>query len=376
MRRTNSAYFGFCNGHHIPDFTDLVILEFDVDDSVDRQTVENFELLVRSILIREDQPAVIILGHFSPQVHQANGFGGPEVWHNIVAQFYDVPHISIKPHLYPQYIANPASITKYFTDAILANPEGHGVISEILISYFQSQICSAWDIATGQSYDSVPILTGGDGEPHGLFGGVGQRKGAAPPTPNDDKDAAGDPLGAVKAAAAPLPVYPQLRVPPSLINTRADSGRSFEEVKPFCASANDLINPIPPSLFYGSGWFAYHPPMGSGQAEILHYWYSTLPTSKLRIPIMVGAGDIGVYYLKEPIGSGDGGEGSAIECWVDDNYGGAVIIENGANVPSSTPALEIIDHKVSRGSHFVECVLLGEEGQGSPAFRIIGIFAT
>jgi hypothetical protein len=59
----------------------------------DRETVENFELLVRSILLREDQPAIVILGHFSPQVHQTSGFGGPDIWHNIVAQFYDVPHV-------------------------------------------------------------------------------------------------------------------------------------------------------------------------------------------------------------------------------------------------------------------------------------------
>ena len=33
MRRTNSAYFGFCHGHHIPDVTDLVIVELDVADA-------------------------------------------------------------------------------------------------------------------------------------------------------------------------------------------------------------------------------------------------------------------------------------------------------------------------------------------------------
>jgi hypothetical protein len=33
MRRTNSEYFGFCSGHHIPDVTDMVIIELDVDDS-------------------------------------------------------------------------------------------------------------------------------------------------------------------------------------------------------------------------------------------------------------------------------------------------------------------------------------------------------
>lgn len=32
MRRTDSAYYSFCSMHHLPDVTDLVILEFDGDD--------------------------------------------------------------------------------------------------------------------------------------------------------------------------------------------------------------------------------------------------------------------------------------------------------------------------------------------------------
>lgn len=59
----------------------------------DRETLENFELLVRSILLRPDSPAIIVLGHFSPQVHEQNGFAGPDHWHSVVSQFYDVPHI-------------------------------------------------------------------------------------------------------------------------------------------------------------------------------------------------------------------------------------------------------------------------------------------
>lgn len=56
-------------------------------------SMDEFELLIRSILIRPDQPAVLVLGHFSPQVAQANGFAGPDHWHSLVAQFYDIPHI-------------------------------------------------------------------------------------------------------------------------------------------------------------------------------------------------------------------------------------------------------------------------------------------
>jgi hypothetical protein len=32
MRRTNSGYFGFCNAHHLPDVTDLVIVDLDSED--------------------------------------------------------------------------------------------------------------------------------------------------------------------------------------------------------------------------------------------------------------------------------------------------------------------------------------------------------
>ena len=32
LRRTNSGYFGYCNSHHLPDQTDLVIIELNTED--------------------------------------------------------------------------------------------------------------------------------------------------------------------------------------------------------------------------------------------------------------------------------------------------------------------------------------------------------
>ena len=55
--------------------------------------MDEFELLIRSILLRPDTPAVLILGHFSPQVTQTRGFAGADHWHSLVAHFYDVPHV-------------------------------------------------------------------------------------------------------------------------------------------------------------------------------------------------------------------------------------------------------------------------------------------
>ncbi|KAF7366748.1 CAP64-like protein [Mycena sanguinolenta] len=377
MRRTNSEYFAFCSTHHIPDSTDLVIVELDVDDRATQETQENFEILIRSILIRPDEPAVLVLGHFSPEIHTAYGYSGPDSIHNTVAQFYDVPHISIKPMVYHDYMRDPDSIAKLYADAVLASPAGHELISEALIAYMQSQICTAWAVATGVSFDAVPLRTSFDppaGEGHGLFGGIGQRKGVPEPDGKDAGAAAED----VKLAHAPSssnPAHPALNVPRTRIASRPGNNRRFEEIAPFCVSANDLINPLPPSLFYGSGWDAFHPNMGSSSLNTkAHYFHSMLPTSKLRVPIVVGAGDVAIYYLKEPVSSV--GEGSAVECWVDDNYAGARTIENAADVGESTAALYYIDHYVSRGSHFVECQLMGEEGKGVPLFKIIGVFST
>jgi hypothetical protein len=68
-------------------------LQFRGADLSDPQWLNHFELLVRSLLIRPDHPAVVVLGHFAPQVQIQNGFAGPELLHTVVAQFYDVPHI-------------------------------------------------------------------------------------------------------------------------------------------------------------------------------------------------------------------------------------------------------------------------------------------
>lgn len=260
---------------------------------------------------------------------------------------------STKPLLYPSYMADPKSIQRYFADPILANPAGHEVLADVLVSFFQSQICAAWAAVTGRSSEVLPtpgLPTFADNkakqptDARGLFGGVAQRKGAAaaaaaPGIDYPDDDAAALFKHAQTNPNFPGGSYPQLRVPPVRIGQRpADlEARPFEEVAPYCVSANDLINPVPASSFAGSGWVAYNPAPGSAElSSHAHYFYSTLPTSRFRVALQVGAGDIGVYYLREP--RSQVGEGSAIECWVDDNYNGAIVLENSADVGEPVPA--------------------------------------
>ena len=262
---------------------------------------------------------------------------------------------SIKPLLYPMYLNSQPSVQRYFVDPILANSQGHELLSDVLVSYFQSQVCSAWASATGTAPEVVP----GPGaavyqekaktptDARGLFGGVAQRKGAAGAAAPEDDSESGAGVNANPARVAfaepgsrqlSEQLYPNLKVPQARIGSRpADYvARSFEEVSPYCISANDLINPLPPSIFSGSGWEVFHPTAGASELNShAHYWYSSLPTSRLRVGLQVGAGDIGIYYLREP--ASEVGLGSAVECWVDDNYKGAVVIENAAQVGEPMP---------------------------------------
>jgi hypothetical protein len=293
--------------------------------------LDHFELLVRSILVRPDSPAVVILGHFSPQVQITHGFAGAEFLHSVIAQFYDVPHISTKPVLYSTHLSTPNEIKSYYADPMLANPTGHRLLADVLISYFQSQICSGWASATGTGFEVPPFPIGASkgapGDAKGLFGGVGIRKG--PP----HEDAAGDAdkpprIGLENDDGSPTSDYAPFRVPPARLNARPSDLADYREVRPFCVSANDLINPLPPSLFYGSGWHAFHPAKGGSFSEggdTAHYWYSTLPTSTLRVPMKMGNGDVAIYYWREVE---EEELLSGVKCWVDDNLSGAVEIWN------------------------------------------------
>jgi hypothetical protein len=248
--------------------------------------------------------------------------------------------------IYPDYMSDSQTTLKtYYADPILANPTGHDVIAGVLIAYIQSQVCTVWSGATGHSFDALPAVAADSvnvkqpTDARGLFGGVGIRKGGVagedkprpPPAGNglkdDDKESA-------------LGLAGHLRVPPTRIGTRPSDidARGPVEVQPFCSSANDLVNPLPESIFAGSGWTAVHPSSGSTQDLYVgeHYWEATMPGSRFHIPVQVGAGDIGVYYLKEP--REKIGAGSFINCWVDDNVGGAKKVGNADQVGDKEPA--------------------------------------
>lgn len=195
--------------------------------------------------------------------------------------------LSAKGVIYNDYMTNPVDTRKaLYTDAVLANPAGHDLIADVLISYMMSQICAGWSATMGHGFD-VPFMgldstAPGDAQ---LLGGVGLRP-AMGETGKED-DVTGEAALGGKAALT--------KVPSARLDDRPSNILSFREIEPFCASANDLISPLPPSLFYGSGWAVHTPKKGSDDK---HYWYAEVPESRLRVPIRISHGNVAIYYIQ------------------------------------------------------------------------------
>lgn len=232
-----------------------------------------------------------------------------------MAQFYDVPHISLKGILYHDYMASPEEWrSKFYADPMLSNPDGHDLISDLLISYMQGQICSGWAATMGHGFD-VPYMAASAGDedfdhPRAVSsgsssgsGGAGDAGGAGSGEGDGSSAGAGAGAGADTEGLTPdeLAILEHknraTRVPKAMLIDRPSDILKFREVKPYCAAANDLIDFINPRDLANSGWKSYHPAKGADDRE-KHHWYSTTAGSRLRVPIELSAGDVTIYYLQ------------------------------------------------------------------------------
>ena len=181
---------------------------------------------------------------------------------------------SVKGVIYDQYLQTPDKArSAFYSDPTHASADGHDLIADVLISYIMSQICAGWSTLQGHAFDVPALGAEGDGTSGSpsLLGGVGLRKGMPGQDPGDG-DSAGSSLG---------DRYYGLRVPSARLADRPHDVQKFREIDPYCVSASDLINPLPPSLFYGSGWHTYHPPKNA-ITEDRHYWWVHGPAVQLR----------------------------------------------------------------------------------------------
>jgi lysophospholipase L1-like esterase len=140
---TSSSYFTYCYDKHIPNDLDIIFIEFSINDGSiyptergngDPMITKNMELLVRNLLQMPTQPAIIFVSFFSFKVDYY--FNGQEA-HLSIANYYDIPYISFKNVFFNHLIRFPTQAELLFSsDFHHPNKEGHKVMSEFIIHYF------------------------------------------------------------------------------------------------------------------------------------------------------------------------------------------------------------------------------------------------
>jgi len=106
-----------------------------------------FDQLLRVLLEFKSQPAVVILGAWSPQVALDLGYADPQIIHTPIAQcvepclssrvmsakdrFRDVPYVSMKRLVFNTFLRFPQSIVKSFFQPDMLHPNARGHVRAI-----------------------------------------------------------------------------------------------------------------------------------------------------------------------------------------------------------------------------------------------------
>ncbi|WVQ80909.1 hypothetical protein IAT38_003016 [Cryptococcus sp. DSM 104549] len=384
----DSSYYAFCGTHHIATDTDLIILEFDVNDQTDPLYQTFFDQLLRALSEFHTQPAILILGAWGPQVAQDQGYGDPQIVHAPISLYYDVPYLSMKRLMFNHYLRYPESTAKAFfqPDLLHPNARGHRILADLVIAYLESELC----MLTRYGLPIVPPVadTISSTDPFSSLIDIPfpldtlHLIDPVTPPPNWESTFAREPLDALASerrlfvlpstpySVPPVGIFTPLRDVVDPKSPDPSSGKHITGlVQPelFCADANDKVNPLTPTDAVGWEPFAWN-----GEK---HYWVASEPGSRIRVEIKVNAGRVAVYYFR----SLHYNLGNA-KCWVDDNEKGAVELSGYWTKSYNVAVAAYIDEKVTPGDHYVTCEVLSNtshpKNPDAHHFRLTAIMAT
>lgn len=131
---------------------DVVIVEFSVNDTDAALNLQTYDSLVRKILQAENHPAVILL--FTTQ---EDGTSLQDT-HMQIGSAYNLPMISYKNAVLPEIEAGKFTWKDISPDNIHPNSVGHGIIGELLWSYFNSAYAKLDQIDTSDlTFTATPV---------------------------------------------------------------------------------------------------------------------------------------------------------------------------------------------------------------------------
>ncbi|WVQ94715.1 hypothetical protein IAU59_001795 [Kwoniella sp. CBS 9459] len=152
-----AGYFGWCFKEHIPEESDLILVEQGINDLLEIEVINLYEHLLRGLLELPNKPAVINVETFTalfPSLLSSSAF------HQSVLNFYDVPSIAIRDVLLPRLLADPdQQMPRWFRtgeDVTMGDPKvkeyggvpvdvmhisarGHALAASLVIRYLREQ---------------------------------------------------------------------------------------------------------------------------------------------------------------------------------------------------------------------------------------------
>ncbi|WVF66903.1 hypothetical protein IAT40_001646 [Kwoniella sp. CBS 6097] len=152
-----AGYFGWCFKEHIPEDSDLILVEQGINDLLEIEVINLYEHLLRGLLELPNKPAVINVETFTalfPSLLSSSAF------HQSVLNFYDVPSIAIRDVLLPRLLADPdQQMPRWFRtgdDVTVGDPKvkeyggvpvdvmhisarGHALAASLVIRYLREQ---------------------------------------------------------------------------------------------------------------------------------------------------------------------------------------------------------------------------------------------
>ena len=110
---------------------DIVFIEFAVNDGGDQLYKDSFEALVRTILMHENQPAVILLFTVTEDGHTCQD------QMKQIGEYYELPMISVPDAIQPEFEAGRMVWDDYSDDASHPNADGHALVAEFISNWFE-----------------------------------------------------------------------------------------------------------------------------------------------------------------------------------------------------------------------------------------------
>lgn len=142
---------------------DFVVVDFSVNDTRNEMCRETYEGVIRKLLGWNSRPAVMVLNN----IYYDSGVTAEDI-HNSVADYYGVPHVSIRETVYSRMKAGEYTQDEITPDGLHPNDKGHGLVAAEItnvlaeIARDMTESASSWTLPspmTANAYENARRLT-------------------------------------------------------------------------------------------------------------------------------------------------------------------------------------------------------------------------